>query len=430
MQVPLVDIRAQYAAIRSDILRELAMVLDHMGLAPNQQASAFEAEFAAYCQTRYALGAASGTDALYLALRGCGVHRGDEVITVANGPTRTAEALALLGAAPVFVDVDPSTYTMDPERLLASIGPRARAIVPVHLHGQVADMPAIMAMARQHGLAVIEDASHAPGAEIAGHKAGSIGDAAIFNFGLASNLGAYGRAGVVTTNSPSLAHSIKVLRGHRDIGNVSGHASVKQYADEELGLDSRLDEIQAAVMRVKLRFLDTWNAQRQAHARLYEELLEDVDCARPVLSPKTRHVFRRYVVRVKERDYIRQALAQRGVATGVDYPIPLHKRYPTAGQISGNLRVTESLAEHVLSLPMYPELSEEQLVYAAACLRDHAGLPTKNRNRPRLASVGPLPQRTTRSDRGGRSGKDLGPVTGRPAAEFTERILRRDHTPV
>jgi dTDP-4-amino-4,6-dideoxygalactose transaminase len=264
--VPFVDLKAQLASIRDDVLAAITDCLDSMELVLGPNVRAFESEFASYCHARYSVGVASGTDALYLALRTCGIGQGDEVITVSNTFVATAEAIVVAGATPVFVDVDPKTYTMDPACIEAAISPRTRAILPVHLYGQMADMDSIMEIAQRRGLLVIEDACQAHGAEYRGRRAGSVGDAAAFSFYMSKNLGAYGEAGAVTTNSRAIAEGVAMLRDH---------GSVRKYAHDDIGVNARLDEIQAAVLRVKLRHLDKYTALRQAHAQTYADLLAE-----------------------------------------------------------------------------------------------------------------------------------------------------------
>jgi len=362
MQIPFVDLKAQYRAIREEILASLSVVLDDMELVLGPNVRAFESEFAAYCQAQFAIGLASGTDALVLALRACGVGPGDEVITASNSFIATAEAIVLLGAVPVFVDVDPQTYTLDPSCLEAAIGQRTRAIVPVHLYGQTADMDAIMRIARRHGLAVVEDACQAHGAEDRGRRAGSIGDAAAFSFYASKNLGAYGDAGAITTNSATIAEKIRVLRDH---------GSARKYEHVEMGINSRLDEVQAAVLRVKLKLLDDWNDRRIAHALAYDKLLADIDVVRPSVRADAKHVYHLYVVQTDDRDRVRTALAERGISTGVHYPVPIH-RQPACqgiGRVVGDLRVTEAQAHRIVSLPMFAELEQPQIEYVTACLQ-------------------------------------------------------------
>ena len=365
MQIPFVDLKAQHAALREEIRAALHDALESMDLLLGPNVRAFESELAAYCGAKHALGVGSGTDALYLALRACGVGRGDEVITASNSFIATAAAIVQTGATPVFVDVDPETQTIDPDRIRAAITLETRAIVPVHLFGQTADMPAILEIAREHGLRVIEDACQAHGATSQGRPAGSIGDAAGFSFYMSKNLGAYGEAGAVTTSSDQIAERIRRLRDH---------GSVRKYEHVELGMNSRLDELQAAVLRVKLRYLPEWNALRQRHAARYAAALGGLDVVLPTTRPGNEHVFHLYVIQVPSgsRDDVQRTLAARGVATGIHYPIPIHQQPAMQRTIYGgsDLPVTEALAPRILSLPMYPELKDAQIQYVADCIRE------------------------------------------------------------
>jgi dTDP-4-amino-4,6-dideoxygalactose transaminase len=362
--IPLVDLRAQFFALRTELEPSIRNVLESMDLMLGPESRAFEQEFADYCRTSSAVGVGSGTDALYLALRAHGVGPGDEVITVANTFFATAEAIVQIGAVPVFVDVDPEFYTMDPTRLEAAITPRTRAVIPVHLYGQMADMDAIVAIARRHDLVVIEDACQAHGAEVHGRRAGSIGDSAAFSFYMSKNLGAYGEAGALTSNSGSIIQTVRRLRNH---------GGEEKYRHSEVGVNSRLDEVQAAILRVKLAHLDRWNTWRSAHASLYGSLLRDTDVVIPAVRPDTRHVFHLYVVQVPagSRDQIRESLDSDGVATGVHYPIPLHLQPALNGvaRVTGTLTVTEALASRIVSLPMYPELEAGQIERVVASLK-------------------------------------------------------------
>ncbi|MBI2322624.1 MAG: DegT/DnrJ/EryC1/StrS family aminotransferase, partial [Chloroflexi bacterium] len=267
------------------------------------------------------------------------------------------------GGIPVFVDVSEGDYNIDVEATEAAVTGRTRFLLPVHLYGQMADMQSIMAIARRHGLAVVEDACQAHGAKERGLRAGGVGDAAAFSFYMSKNLGAYGESGAVTTNSRAVAEQVRVLRDH---------GSVHKYEHHEIGVNSRLDELQAAVLRIKLRYLDAWNERRRAHAQEYDQLLDALDVTPPPTArPEATHVYHLYVVQTDERDRIREALADRGVATGVHYPIPLHRQPATRdlGRVVGDLRVTDTLARRVLSLPMYAELEPEHLGYVSTCLR-------------------------------------------------------------
>ena len=354
MYIPLVDLRSQYQAIKQEITTAVEDVLENMQLFLGPQVQAFENEFAMYCGCGHGVGVASGTDALALALRACGIGPGDEVITVANTFIATVEAIALVGATPVFVDIDPGTYTMDWRQLDQVLTPRTRAILPVHLYGHPVDMQPVLDFARSHGLRVIEDASQAHGAAYQGQRVGSFGDIGCFSLYYSKNLGAYGEAGVCVTNDSSLAESLRTVRDH---------GSRIRYQHEVLGVNARLDELQAAVLRVKLRYLDQWNAARQAHAQAYTQQLRGIVEAVPVVQPCATHVYCYYVVQVQERDHFRKMLEQEGVATGIHYPTPIHLQPACVryGYKPGMLPVTEAVTGWIVSLPMYPELSPEQI---------------------------------------------------------------------
>ena len=354
MQIPLVDLQAQYQSIKPEILDSIEDVLESMQLFLGPRSQAFEHEFAQYCGCGYGVGLSNGTDALTLALRACNIGPGDEVITVANTFIATVEAIALVGATPVFVDIDPDTYTMDWRQLDQVLTPRTRAIIPVHLYGHPVDMQPVLDFARAHGLRVIEDASQAHGATYQGQLVGSMGDIGCFSLYFSKNLGAYGEAGICVTNDSTLAESLRKLRDH---------GSLIRYQHEVLGVNARMDEIQAAVLRVKLRYLDQWNAARQAHANFYTEQLEGKVEVAPLVRSWATHVYYVYVVQVEERDCFREKLEQEGIATGIHYPTPIHLQQACAhyGYVRGMLPVTEAVSEHIVSLPMYPELTTEQL---------------------------------------------------------------------
>ncbi len=361
MRVPFVDLRAQYESIRGEISEVCSDILGTMDLLEGNYLRAFETEFAAFCETTYAVGVGSGSHALYLALRACGVHAGDEIITVASAHFSLLEAIALIGAAPVFVDVDPRYYTMDPAKVEAAVSERTRAIVPVHLYGQTADLNAIVPIARRHGLALVEDARQACGAEIRGRRVGGFGDAAAFSFSLTKNLGAYGDAGAVTTNSRAIAEEVRLLRDH-------GSDESDRY--EQIGLVSHLDDLQAAFLRVKLRHLVEWNDRRRALAQTYDHALKNLNLRVPLVRWGSRHVYYNYVIQVENRDRIRRALGDLGIETAVNYPIPVNQQ-PAArgiGRVAGDLAVTDALASHALSLPLYPELSSRHLSYVGKSL--------------------------------------------------------------
>jgi len=315
----------------------------------------FEEEFAEYCGVRFAVGAGSGTEALHLALLACGVGNGHEVITVPHTFIATAEAITLTGAKPVFVDIDPQTYTIDAAQIEDAITERTKAIIPVHLYGQPAYMEPMLALAERNKLLVIEDAAQAHGAVYKGKKVGGFGAAGCFSFYPTKNLGAYGDGGAVVTDDEEIAQRVMMLRDH---------GSKQKYRHDIEGLTSRLDTLQAAILRVKLRHVDRWNQQRRDRASLYDALLED---AEGVVCPTVRegcaHVYHLYVIRTTERDRLREHLRRVGILTGIHYPIPLHLQpaYGYLGIAEGAYPVTEQIAKEILSLPMYPELSREDL---------------------------------------------------------------------
>ncbi len=365
MRVPLVDLQAQYRVIKEEVLAAIEDVLDGMHLNPGLNVEAFEAEFAAFCGTRTAVGVGSGTDALHLLMRTYGIGPGDEVITVAHTFVATAEAVVLAGATPVFVDVDPVTNTMDPARLEAAITPRTKAVLPVHLYGQTADMGGIWEVARPLGIKVIEDACQAHGAESLGQRAGTLGDAAAFSFYCGKNLGAYGEAGMIVTNDEEVADRLRMLRDH---------GSEQKYRHVMLGVNGRLDEVQAAVLRVKLRYLDGWNEARRRHAQAYAERLHGLDLGLPAEREGNRHAYHLYVIETADRDGLAGWLRSQQIGTGVHYPIPVHLHSPYAqyGGGQGSLPISETKAKRVLSLPMFPELTNEQIDYVASAVERYA----------------------------------------------------------
>lgn len=354
MNIPLVDLKAQYAPLKGEILGGIERILESMQLFLGENVRGLESEFARFCTVQHAIGVSSGTDALHMILRALEIGPGDEVITVSHTFIATAEAILLAGARPVFVDIKPDTFLMDVDQIQAAITPRTRAILPVHLYGQMVDMNAVLKIARHYGLWVIEDACQAHGAEQNGHRAGSLGDAAAFSFYFSKNLGGYGEGGMITTNNDELNHKLRMLRDH---------GSSKRYHHEMIGWNARLDEIQALVLRVKLPYLEAWNDQRRAHAARYNELLNYPPLIAPLEAPGNRHVYHLYVIRVPERDLLQAHLKEAGVFTGVHYPIPIHLQDALSflGYTEGSLPVTEMVAGQILSLPMYAELTEEQI---------------------------------------------------------------------
>jgi len=331
-------------------------------LGPRTQA--FEQELAAYCGCQYGVSLSPGTDALILALRASGIGAGDEVITVANTFIATVEAIAQVGATPVFVDIDPETYTLDWRQLEQARTSRTRAIIPVHLFGHPVEMQPVLDFAHAHGLRVIEDASQAHGATYQGHHVGSLGDIGCFSFYFSKNLGAYGEAGICVTSNEGLAQSIRLLRDH---------GSRIRYQHEVLGVNARMDELQAAVLQVKLPYLERWNAARQMHARQYTAQLQDVVATVPVERAWSTHVYYVYVVQVSRREQLRHSLEREGIATGVHYPTPIHLQ-PACSQYGykqGMLPITERASERIVSLPMYAELTEQQIAHVIQSVKNN-----------------------------------------------------------
>jgi dTDP-4-amino-4,6-dideoxygalactose transaminase len=324
--------------------------------------SAFERDFAAFCTTTEAIGVNSGTSALHLALLAAGVRRDDEVITVPFTFVATVAAIEYTGAKPVLVDVEPDYWTMDPARIEAAITPRTKAIVPVHLYGQPADMDPILAIAEKHGLTVIEDACQAHGSEYKGRRCGSMGRLGCFSFYPGKNLGAYGEGGAVVTSDPAMAERIRLLRAWGE---------EVRYEHTHRGFNYRMDGIQGAVLGVKLKHLEAWTTARRGWARVYAQRLADTPAILPVERPGVRHVYQVYVVRLRERDAWRSRLAEAGVQTGVHYPVPVHLQpaYRDLGYKAGAFPVAELAAREVLSLPIFPELTDEQIDTIAALFR-------------------------------------------------------------
>jgi dTDP-4-amino-4,6-dideoxygalactose transaminase len=349
MNVPFVDLQAQYQTIKTEIDAAIAGVLARADFVLGQAVATFEEEFAQYCGARYAVGVDSGYSALELILRAYGIGRGDEVITAANTFIATALAISTCGACPVLVDIDPNTYNLDPNLLESAITPATRAIIPVHLYGQPADMASILTIARQYDLWVIEDACQAHGAKYQGRRTGSLGDAAAFSFYPAKNLGAYGDGGMVVTDNAVLADQVRLLR---NVGmRPKYHHPVK-------GFNHRLDTLQAVVLCTKLPYLDAWNEARRKVAILYDQLLAGLLLSTPFTMAGVEHVYHLYVVQILERDALQAHLAQSGIGTGIHYPIPIHLQpaYKDLGYYKGDFPITEQYAERILSLPMYPEL--------------------------------------------------------------------------
>jgi len=362
--VPMVDLKAQYARIRAEVDAALARVVSAGQFIGGEECRLLEEEFARYCGAGHACGVANGTDALTLSLKAFGVGPGDEVVTVANTFIATGEAVFLNGARPVFVDVDPATFTMDPSALPRAITARTKLIVPVHLYGHPADMPAVMDVAARHGIPVLEDAAQAHGAEVGGKRAGGLAHAATFSFYPGKNLGAYGDAGMVTSNDAGFVARVRQLANHGGGAN--------KYDNLVVGTNSRLDTLQAAVLRVKLRHLDAWNRERRERALAYARAL---DGAAGIVAPRERagcrSAWHLYTVRSAERDRLQARLRADGIATAVHYPRPIHLQPAMAGAggKTGDLPVSELLSQEVLSLPLYPELPLETVERIAALMR-------------------------------------------------------------
>ncbi len=352
--IPFLDLKAQYDAIRSEIQAAIDETIESSRFILGPQVEAFESEFASYCQTDHAVGVSSGTSALQLALIAAGVGPGDEVVTVSCTFVATVAAIYHVGAHPVLVDVDPRSLTLDPGQLEDAISNRTRAVIPVHLHGQMANMDPIMEIARDRGLAVIEDAAQAHGAEYRGRRAGSIGDLGCFSFYPGKNLGAYGEAGAVVTRRADLAQTLRVLR---DQGQD------RKYHHIFPGFNFRMDGIQGAVLRVKLRYIEEWTEARRRHASLYGRLLSGGAAAVPIEVDGNRHVYHVYGVRVSRRDRVQTHLEEGGVSTGIHYPVPVHLQ-PAFAELrmhQGDLPVTEDAADSLLSVPMFPEMTDDQI---------------------------------------------------------------------
>jgi len=355
LKVPFLDLRVQHARIRDEVMAAMGEVIEANAFAGGPFVTRFEEAYARFCDTRFCVGVANGTDSLWLSLLACGVGAGHEVITVPMTFMATAEAITYAGAKPVFVDIEPRTFTMNVSQIEAAITPRTKAIVPVHLFGQCADMDPILAIAHKHGLVVIEDAAQAHGALYKGRKAGSIGLAGSFSFYPGKNLGAWGEAGAITTSDNALRDRLVMFREH---------GQKKKYYHDVIGWNSRMDGLQGAVLGVKLKYLDQANAARRRIATLYHEQLTGTpDLLLPAEAEYARHIYHVYAVRVARRDEVMQRLADHGIGTGIHYPVPVHLQnaYAGLGYRRGDFPVSEACAESFLSLPMYPELTDTQV---------------------------------------------------------------------
>lgn len=357
MKVPFLDLKAQYLTIKDEINAAINDVIDKTAFAGGPFVAQFESEFSDFCNCGHAIGVGSGTEALWLPLLALGIGQGDEVITVPSTFIATAEAISFCGATPVFVDIDEQTYNMNPNLLDAAITPKTKAIIPVHLFGQTADMDPIMEIARKYNLVVIEDACQSHGSEYMGKRSGSIGDAGAFSFYPGKNLGAYGEAGAIVTNNAELASKIQMFRDH---------GQSKKYYHGMIGWNARMDGIQGAILSTKLKHLESWTEARRKNASLYNELLSNVDgIITPQESGYARHVYHIYAIRVKNRDKLIERLAEKEIFCGIHYPVPIHlqEAYNFLGLSKGSFPISEKCAEEFVSLPMYPELTEAQIKY-------------------------------------------------------------------
>jgi len=364
-KINFVDLSALHAEIEDEVRQGFDDIFSNTSFVLGEKVEAFEREFAEYCGTGSCVCVNSGTSALHLALLSCGVSEGDEVITVSNSFIATAEAVSYTGAVPVFTDIDPDTYTMDPAGIEAHITSKTKAIIPVHLFGQCADMDPILDIAARHGLKVIEDACQAHGAEYNGRKAGSMGDMGCFSFYPGKNLGAYGEGGAVVTDNSALKEKILEYRDH---------GSLKKYHHAVIGYNYRMDAFQGVVLSAKLKRIDTWNDRRIEIAEQYSEALNGTGgITVPLCHPKNRHVYHLYVIRTETRDALADGLKQKGIFTGIHYPIPIHlqEAYGYLGCGRGCLPITEQYAGQVLSLPMHPYLTQEHVIYITEVIEKH-----------------------------------------------------------
>ncbi len=354
MKIPLLDLKAQYLSIKDEIDNAIQEIIENSSFILGKPLIKFEQEFTEYCGTQYAAGVSSGTTALELALLALNIGKDDEVITVPHTFIATAEAISHCGAEIKFVDIDEDLYTMKAELLENAVTERTKAIIPVHLYGQTADMDPILKVAEKYNIKVIEDAAQAHGAEYKNRRAGSISDAGCFSFFPGKNLGAFGDAGMVITNDEKTAEKIALLRNH---GRKEKHTHIVE------GYNYRMDALQAAVLSVKLKYLDEWSQKRRKHASFYNELLADTDVITPRVADYSKHVYHIYCIRSKVRDKVIKALNDNNIAAGIHYPVPLHLQ-PCYGYLpykKGDFPVTEKITREILSLPIYPELTDEQI---------------------------------------------------------------------
>ena len=353
MAIPLVDLKAQYETIKDEVNEAIREVLESQSFILGPKVAELEERIADYCDVKYGVGVASGSDALLLSLMAIGVGCGDEVITAPFTFFATAGSISLLGAKPIFVDIDPKTYNINPELIEEKITAKTRAIIPVHLYGQCADMDPILEIAGKHGAYVIEDAAQAIGAKYRDREAGSMGNLGCLSFFPTKNLGGYGDGGMILTDDEELAEKLKILRAH---------GSKPKYYHSVVGCNSRLDALQATILLAKLKHLDKWNEGRRQNAEIYDFLLADMDVITPHVEGFNHHIYHQYVIRVEDRDELKAFLKEEGIGTEIYYPVPLHLQecYSELGYKQGEMPVSEEAAKHVLALPIFPELTQEQ----------------------------------------------------------------------
>jgi len=363
MNIPLVDLHAQYVPLKDEIITGMEAVFESMQLFLGRNVQALEKDFAAYCGAQYGVGVSDGTNALQIILRAMDIGPGDEVITVSHSFIATAEAIVLVGAKPVFVDIKRDSMLMDVSQVEARITPRTKAVIPVHLYGQVADMDPLLDLAKRYNLKIVEDACQAHGAAYREQWAGSLGDAAAFSFYYSKNLGAFGEGGFISTNDPEIYRKARMIRDH---------GSERRYYHDLLGMNARLDEIQAVVLRAKLPHLEENNQLRREHAALYKQLLADLPVMAPEELPGNHHIYHMYVIRAPRRDELQAWLKEHGIGTGIHYPVPIHLQNSMshAGGKIGDLPVTEEVMGQILSLPMYPELGDEAIHTVVDSIRE------------------------------------------------------------
>lgn len=361
MPVQIVDLNKEFLEIGQEINDAISRVLKSGSFILGDELMEFESEFSHYLNAKYAVGVNSGSDALYLGLKALGIGAGDEVITVSHTFVSTVDAIERNGARPVFVDVDPRTYCMDTAQVGEKVTRRTKAIIPVHIYGHAADMGPLIELSEDHGLSIIEDACQAHGGEYKGKKLGSIGNIGAFSFYPTKNLGAYGDCGMITTNDPAIAEKLRMIRNY---------GQVKKYYHDFVGVNSRLDELQAAILRVKLKYLDMWNERRRALAKTYGRLLSGTDTLLPIEESYAKHVYYTYVVQHKNRDEVQRRLRENGIQTLVHYPVPVHLQKAYVGYSKANLPCTEKICDKILSLPMNPWLRVEDLEKVASVLSD------------------------------------------------------------